>query len=98
MLRIPRGTGVSRMDSRRSLGQPRLLISRSALLHNADVIRTFLRPGTTLCGMIKAHAYGHAAALAADPLCNFARANPDDATLPVSVGVPTIVQTTAFAQ
>src|SRR5262245_35028391 len=58
------------MDAKHSLGESRLLISRSALLHNARVLRRNLAPGVKLCAMIKADAYGHGASLVADALCN----------------------------
>ena len=61
----------ARMDAAGSLGLPRALISRSALLHNAAVIRRALRPGTRLCAMVKADAYGHGAAIVADTLSHF---------------------------
>jgi alanine racemase len=51
--------------------QPRLLISRQALLHNVRLIRRMLRPGTKVCAMIKADGYGHGADIIADTLCNF---------------------------
>src|SRR5688572_11487016 len=51
---------------------PRVLISRSALLHNVGVFRRAVPAGTKLCAMIKADAYGHSAAIVADTLCNFA--------------------------
>lgn len=65
----------ARMDATQSLGLPRALISRSALLHNAAVIRRALRPGTRLCAMVKADAYGHDAAIVADTLTNFSAKN-----------------------
>lgn len=51
--------------------QPRLLISRDALLHNMRQIRRRLLPGTKVCAMVKADAYGHGADLVCDALCNF---------------------------
>lgn len=54
-----------------STTEPRLLISRHALMHNAAIIRQRLSPRTRLCAMIKADAYGHGAALVADALENF---------------------------
>ena len=57
---------------RETQSDPRVLISRSALLHNVGVFRRALPPGTKLCAMIKADAYGHSAAIVADTLCNFA--------------------------
>lgn len=59
------------MDAKHTLGEPRALISRSALLHNARLIRARLGPRTKICAMLKADAYGHGAALTADTLCNF---------------------------
>ncbi len=53
-----------------SLGEPRAVISRDALLHNAAVIRRSLAPGTQICAIVKADAYGHGAGLIADALCN----------------------------
>lgn len=51
-------------------GEPRLLISRHALLHNASVIRNAVGPTVRLCAMVKADAYGHGAAIVADTLSN----------------------------
>ena len=62
---------------RRFQGEPRLLISRAALQHNAAVIRRALLPHTRLCAVVKADAYGHGAALVADALCNFASGDAD---------------------
>lgn len=59
------------MDAKHTLGEPRVLISRRSLLHNAGVIRSQLAPGVRLCAMVKADAYGHGANLVADTLCNF---------------------------
>jgi alanine racemase len=59
------------MDAKNSLGEPRVLISRTALLHNARVIRRSLGERVRLCAIIKADAYGHDAAVVADTLCNF---------------------------
>ena len=64
------------MDAKHTLGEPRVLVSRRALLHNARLIRAQLAPGTRLCATIKADAYGHSAAIVADALCNLC----DDAT------------------
>lgn len=75
------------MDAKHSLGEPRVLISRSALLHNARLIRRALAPGSgngngnagpragpgpRICAIVKADAYGHGAAVVAETLCNFA--------------------------
>ncbi|HWE03744.1 MAG TPA: alanine racemase [Tepidisphaeraceae bacterium] len=59
------------MDAKHSLGEPRVLISRQALLHNASVIRRSLDPSTRICAILKADAYGHGAEIVADTLCNF---------------------------
>ena len=59
------------MPSTTTQSDPRLLISRAALLHNVAVIRRALPAGTKLCAMIKADGYGHGAYLVADALCNF---------------------------
>jgi alanine racemase len=59
------------MDAKHSLGEPRALISRAALLHNVGVARRALAPGTRICAIIKADAYGHGANIVADTLCNF---------------------------
>jgi alanine racemase len=72
------------MDAKHSLGEPRLLISRSALLHNIAVLRHHLAPGVKLCAMIKADAYGHGAAIAADALANLAGADATGAGSPAA--------------
>jgi alanine racemase len=59
------------MDAKQSLGEPRLLISRDALLHNAALIRRSLPFGTRICAVVKADAYGHGADLVLDALFNF---------------------------
>jgi alanine racemase len=59
------------MDAKHSLGEPRVLISRDALLHNAALLRKTLGPQTKICAMIKADAYGHGADLVIDTLHNF---------------------------
>lgn len=59
------------MDAKHSLGEPRVLISRSALLHNAAVVRRALAPDVRICAIVKADAYGHDAGIVADTLCNF---------------------------
>jgi alanine racemase len=60
-------------DHKTSLGQPRLLVSRSALLHNLQLIRQQLAPGTKVCAMVKADAYGHDSDIVVDTLVNFER-------------------------
>lgn len=59
------------MEAKLALGEPRLLISRQALLHNARLIRRSIGPGVKLCAVVKANAYGHGAEIVADTLCNF---------------------------
>lgn len=59
------------MDVTEFPGQSRLVISRRALLHNVRLIRRQIQPGTRVCAMIKADAYGHGADLVVDALCNF---------------------------
>jgi len=56
------------MDAKSTLGEPRLLISRSALRHNAALIRKILPPRTRLCAVVKANAYGHGASIVAHTL------------------------------
>src|SRR3954452_14085513 len=51
--------------------EPRLLISRAAILHNAGVIRRTIAPGVKVCAVVKTDAYGHGAAILVDTLCNF---------------------------
>ena len=60
-----------RMDAKHALGEPRVLISRAALLHNARLVRRALAPRTRVCAIIKADAYGHGGSIVADTLCNF---------------------------
>ena len=67
------------MDAKDALGEPTAFISRSALLHNASLIRRQLKPGTKICAVVKADAYGHDANLVVDALANFAT---DDAGTP----------------
>lgn len=94
------------MDAKHTLGEPRVLISRAALLHNVKVVRRALAPGTKLCAIVKADAYGHGARIVADALCNFtdgatgfdcpavdalAVASIDEADALPEVGVPILV-------
>lgn len=70
------------MDAKQTLGEPRVLVSRTALLHNAALVRRAVGPATKICAIIKADGYGHGAAIVADALCNFGGggsggANPD---------------------
>ncbi len=59
------------MDAKHTLGEPRLLISRAALLHNAAVVRAAVGPAVKLCAIVKADAYGHGAALVVETLTQF---------------------------
>lgn len=59
------------MDATSTSGQPRVLISRDALLHNVRLLRKTLAPGVKICAIVKADAYGHSAPLIADALTNF---------------------------
>lgn len=59
------------MQARHTLGEPRLLISRSALLHNARLLRRTIGDSVRICAILKADAYGHGASIVADTLCNF---------------------------
>ncbi len=53
---------TTRMDAKASLGEPRVLISRGAILHNVRVLRRALAgPGVKVCAIVKADAYGHGA-------------------------------------
>jgi len=92
------------MDAKQTLGETRILISRSALLHNAGIVRRALPPGTRICAILKADAYGHGAWIVADALCNFASdgssspavdaiavANIDEAAALPDVKVPILV-------
>jgi alanine racemase len=59
------------MDAKSSLGEPRVLVSREALLHNASLCRRTVGPGVKICAMVKADAYGHGVDIVADTLANF---------------------------
>lgn len=59
------------MDAKLSLGEPRVLISRAALLHNASMVRRAVGLSVKICAMVKADAYGHGADIVADTLANF---------------------------
>ncbi|MBC8106551.1 MAG: alanine racemase, partial [Anaerolineae bacterium] len=85
------------MDAKHSLGEPRLLISRAALLHNARVLRRNLAPGVKLCAMVKADAYGHGASIVTDTLCNLS--NTEEQTTPAAdqVAVATIDEAALLA-
>ena len=70
--------------------EPRMLISRSALLHNVSVLRKAAGAGAKVCAMIKANAYGHDAALVADTLVNFSGSTGQEAPVVDAIGVATI--------
>jgi len=59
------------MDVKQTLGEPRLLISRAAILHNVRVLRRFISPDTKICAIVKSDAYGIGASIVADTLANF---------------------------
>jgi alanine racemase len=59
------------MDANDALDAPRLLISRTALLANVRLMRARMKPGTRICAVVKADAYGHGADVVVDALCNF---------------------------
>lgn len=51
--------------------QPRLLVSREALLHNIRVLRRSLSPETGILAVVKANAYGVGADIVADALTSY---------------------------
>ena len=59
------------MDARDALGEPVATVSRSALLHNAAVVRRAVGRGVKICATVKANAYGHGADVVVDALANF---------------------------
>src|SRR5688500_13506466 len=63
------------MDAKHTLGEPRVLVSRAALLHNAGLVRRAVGPHVKICAVVKADAYGHGAEIVADTLCNFGTEN-----------------------
>jgi len=77
--------------------EPRLLISRSALLHNVAVLRK-AAGGAKVCAMIKANAYGHGAALVADALTNFSGPTGQEAPVVDAIGVATIDEAAELPQ
>ena len=56
-----------RMDARDALGEPTAYVSRSALLHNAAVLRRAVGPRTKICAIVKANAFGHDADVRVGP-------------------------------
>jgi alanine racemase len=85
------------MDAKHSLGEPRLLISRSAWLHNARVLRRNLAPGVKLCAMVKADAYGHGASIVTDTLCNLSNVEGHEQPAAEQVAVATIDEAALLA-
>src|SRR6185295_8954650 len=79
------------------LAEPRMLISRAALLHNVAVLRA-AAPHSKVCAMIKANAYGHEAFLVADALVKFSGGKGQEAPAVDSVGVATIDEAAALPQ
>lgn len=73
------------------MGESRLEVSRTALLHNVSILRRHLPETTKLCAVIKADAYGHGAAIVADTLCNFTGAG-TEAPAVDCLAVATIVE------
>ena len=67
MTPTPRRRSVLPTDPAAFAGEARAVISRSALLHNAAVLRR-AAGGARLCGVVKADAYGHGAGLVAEAL------------------------------
>jgi alanine racemase len=72
----PDGSGDSffwffRMDAKHSLGEPRCVISRAAILHNISLIRNSIGRAVKICAVVKADGYGHDADIIVDTLCNF---------------------------
>ncbi len=59
------------MDAKDALGEPTATISRSALMHNAAVVRRAVGRSVKICAVVKADAYGHDAAVVVDALANF---------------------------
>src|SRR5688572_7035615 len=80
-----------------SPAEPRMLISRSALLHNVSVLRA-AAPGKKLCAMLKANAYGHDAWIVADALVNFSGPSGEEAPVVDSLGVATIDEAAALPE
>jgi alanine racemase len=63
------------MDAKHTLGEPRCLISRAAILHNINLIRQSVGPKVKICAVVKADAYGHDADIVVDTLCNFSNSD-----------------------
>jgi alanine racemase len=58
------------MDAKQSLGEPRALISREALLHNVKLLRKLVGRRVKICAVVKANAYGHDAPMVIETLCS----------------------------
>jgi alanine racemase len=85
------------MEARNSIGLPRVLVSRTALIRNVRVLRRMITPGVRICAVVKADAYGHGAELVVDTLGNFAY---DDTEAPAvdSLAVATIEETASLPE
>lgn len=59
------------MDAKDAKGEPTAEISRSALMHNAAVIRRAVGRAVKICAVVKADAYGHDANIVVDALANY---------------------------
>lgn len=59
------------MDAIQSVGEPRALISRDALVHNACLIRRTVGSSVKICAILKADAYGHGAEIVLDTLTSY---------------------------
>ena len=58
------------MDANRTVTEPSLLVSRTALLSNAALVRRTVGPRVRICAVVKANAYGHDANLVVQTLSN----------------------------
>jgi alanine racemase len=84
------------MDAKHTLGEPRVLVSRAALLHNAAVVRSALAPATRICAIVKADAYGHGAGIVADTLCHFTSGSAGDPPAVEALAVASIDEADAL--
>ena len=69
--RSPRRRDPGRVASDLVAATPHLRVSRSALLHNAAVLRNRLEDGVQVCALLRADALGHGSAIVGDTLRNF---------------------------
>src|SRR3954470_15489078 len=90
------GRSEVRMDASSTVGLPRALISRDAILHNIKIIRSATGPGVKVCAMIKADAYGHGAWIVADALTNFSGPKGEEPPIVDMLGVATIDEAAAL--